>query len=351
MSRESPKKCWCFTLHPEEEGQSLHEWMEYQWSSGMFKYMVGQAERGTETGRVHLQGFVVLETKKRLSSMKQLDKRAHWEPMQGTVAQAVAYCKKTDTRVDGPWEYGEIKGAGRPSTLELVGDMVKAGKTDQEIAEEVPTVFMRQYKGIRELRVALKIRIKVRDWAPEIWVLYGPSGTGKSAFAKANWPDAYWKPKDRGDTFWWDGYSGEETVVIDDMQGCRMKLNDAQNLMDRYPLKVPFKGGYTEMLAKRYVFTSNFHPGEWYTKDEAKTIWRRVCDYGVGHVVYCGRGPWIDEFTRQPWEPEQPYLIPDFVRDRWHSTHGGSMVPDFPGNTSGNPAPEDAWANLADRGW
>ena len=28
---------------------------------------------------------------------------------------------------------------------------------------------------------------------PEVWVLWGPSGTGKSRFVAACWPDAFWK--------------------------------------------------------------------------------------------------------------------------------------------------------------
>lgn len=345
--RENPVKCWCFTYHGKTDDENLHEWMEYQWASGAYTYMVAQVERGHETDKVHLQGFCVLGTKRRIGQMKKLDGRAHWEQMKGTIAQAVDYCKKVDTRIDGPWEYGEVKGAGRPSTLELVGDMVKQGRTDQEIANEAPTVFMRNYKGIQALRVALKIRIKVRDWAPEIWVLYGPSRTGKSAFAHANWPDAYWKPKDQGDTYWWDGYMGEDVVVIDDMSGNRMKLGNAQNLMDRYPLEVPVKGGMVQMVAHTYVFTTNIHPDQWYRNDTAHSIMGRVMDYAQTRFLWCGPDQWRDELTRELWQPPEGIVIPDFIRSRW----GGAMVPDFPGNTGGNPAPEDTWADLADRGW
>lgn len=344
MSRENPVKCWCFTYHPEKEDESLHEWLEYQWTTGVYTYLVGQVERAPTTGKVHLQGFCVLGVKRRSGQMKKLDGRAHWEQMKGTIAQAVAYCKKDDTRVDGPWEYGEVKHAGRPSTLELVGDMVKAGKSDQEVAEEAPSVYMRYYKGIQALRVALKIRMPVRDWAPEIWVLYGPSRTGKSAFAHANWPDAYWKPKDQGEGYWWDGYMGEDVVVVDDMCGNRMKLTNAQNLMDRYPLEVPIKGGYVQMVAHTYVFTTNLHPDQWYKNDVAHTIMGRVADYAQTRFVWCPMGQWLDAVTRQPWQPPEGIVIPDFIRDRW------CMVPDFPGNTSGNPAP-DEWAALADKGW
>ena len=46
-------------------------------------------------------------------------------------------------------------------------------------------------------------------------MLWGPSGTGKSRFVAARWPDAFWKAPE---SKWWDGYSGHETVVLDDFK-------------------------------------------------------------------------------------------------------------------------------------
>lgn len=318
MSRESPKKCWMLTYMPETEDENLHEWMAYQWESGLYTYMVGQAEKAPTTGKVHLQAFVVLGTKKRLNQMKEIDGRAHWEPMLKTPAVCKAYCTKKDTRLDGPWEFGELKGPGRPNTLRECTAMVKAGKTDHEIAMEMPELYTRHYKGLQALRVALKIQGPRRDWAPELWVLYGPSGSGKSRFAHEHWPNGYWKSF--GDQ-WWDMYEGEETIVLDDFRPGFMTLTMAQHLLDRYPLQVPVKGGYVPITSKRIVITSNLHPRDWYEKDEHQTILRRVYDYAVGRFIYCPVGqPWVDVITGDPWE---------------------GMVPGsgFSGNTSGNPEP------------
>ena len=74
---------------------------------------------------------------------------------------------------------------------------------------------------------------------PEVWVLWGPSGTGKSRFVAARWPDAFWKAPE---SKWWDGYSGHETVVLDDFKDYGMPLVDLQRLLDWYPLWVEVKG-------------------------------------------------------------------------------------------------------------
>ena len=92
-------------------------------------------------------------------------------------------------------------------------------------------------------------------------MLWGPSGTGKSRFVAARWPDAFWKAPE---SKWWDGYSGQETVVLDDFKDYAMPLVELQRLLDWYPLWVEVKGGSVPMMAKRYVLTSNTSPDDWY---------------------------------------------------------------------------------------
>ena len=55
----------------------------------------------------------------------------------------------------------------------------------------------------------------------------GPSGTGKSRFVAA-WARRLWKAPE---SKWWDGYSGQETVVLDDFKTTRCPCR-AQRLLD-----------------------------------------------------------------------------------------------------------------------
>ena len=54
-----------------------------------------------------------------------------------------------------------------------------------------------------------------RDWEMEIIVITGPTGTGKSRYAKDKYPGAYWKPNSK----WWDGFYGQETIIMDEFYG------------------------------------------------------------------------------------------------------------------------------------
>ena len=94
---------------------------------------------------------------------------------------------------------------------------------------------------------------------------------------------------------WWDGYSGQDTVVLDDFKDYAMPLADLQRLLDWYPLWVEVKGGSVLMLAKRYVITANNSPSDWYIRtDKHRTIERRVADFAgkYGRLIECVPG-WV----------------------------------------------------------
>jgi len=68
-----------------------------------------------------------------------------------------------------------------------------------------------------------------------------------------------------GDTVWWDGYTGQKCVVIEEFYG-QMKIGYLLKLLDRYPMQVQTKGSYVPFLAEVIFFTSNEHPRMWYGK-------------------------------------------------------------------------------------
>ena len=62
--------------------------------------------------------------------------RIHLETAQGTKDQNIKYCSKEDTRIDGPWEFGDREThQGTRTDLNAVAEDVKAGKSLEDIAE------------------------------------------------------------------------------------------------------------------------------------------------------------------------------------------------------------------------
>jgi len=93
----------------------------------------------------------------------------------------------------------------------------------------------------------------------------GPSGTGKShaAFgAFGTEAPAYSKIPT---TKWWDGYQGEENVIIDEFRGA-VSIALLLRWLDPagYPLTLEVKGGGCVAKFKNVILTSNLHPLEWY---------------------------------------------------------------------------------------
>lgn len=194
-----------------------------------------------------------LERPSRFRAIKSLlGERAHIERAKGNDHQNKVYCSKGGD----VWEHGTPVGQGRRSDLQDVIKLVNGGTTSvKRIAEECPGAFIKYSRGI-EKYIKLIHPIKERDFKTEVYFYWGPPGTGKSRRCleeATNYGGGiYYKP--RGE--WWDGYEQQENVIIDDFYGW-IKYDELLKICDRYPYRVPVKGGYEQFTTKRIWITSN----------------------------------------------------------------------------------------------
>lgn len=198
--------------------------------------------------------------------------RAHIERSKGTDEQNRTYCSKSGDFI----EFGTPIGQGRRSDLDRVVQMVKSGTgTYQTIAEECPREFIKFHKGIKELLIQIRPPTD-RDFKTEVSIFVGEPGSGKSkrAYEEAKaFGDVYYKP--RGD--WWDGYHQQQSIIIDDFYGW-IKYDELLKITDRYPYRVPIKGGYEIFNSRRIYITSNNTIDKWYTFSgyEPSALTRRI---------------------------------------------------------------------------
>lgn len=161
--------------------------------------------------------------------------------------------------------------------------MIDDNCLNKDLADfDFPT-FISCYRGLYAYRM---LTAKPRHHEMEILVFQGPTGTGKSKYCMDNYPGAYWKQ--RGN--WWDNYSGEETVIIDEFYGW-LPYDTLLRLCDRYPLLVEVKGGQTQFTSKRIIITSNAVPNAWYKDVYFPAFERRVKEWHIFptwgmHVYY-----------------------------------------------------------------
>lgn len=243
------------------------------------KVLVGQKEVG-EQGTPHFQLFLETKNPVRLSYVKKLFPSCHAEKRRGTKIEAVQYVTKENTRVDGPWIYhckglsldqyirSLSKSGNTESGLESIKVLLDEGCSEERIADDFFTDWVRHYKAFREYKL---LKTKPRNSFKKLIVILGPSGTGKSKFCLEQYGNAYWKQRSN----WWDGYNGEEVVILDEFYGW-LPYDLLLRLCDRYPLLLERKGGQVQCEATTVVITSNISPADWYTKAYKPALYRRI---------------------------------------------------------------------------
>lgn len=258
-----------------------HELLSKSDLSNSLKYWIFGREVG-ESGTPHLQGYVEFHNnqKLRITAAKSrlvglgFPESIHLEPAKGSGIQNVAYCSKGGDF----WQGGVApKGQGKRTDLDNVCDLINSGSSLSDIAEQYPAQVVKFGQGITRL---IQMKVERRFFKTEIYWLWGPTGSGKSRYAWDAAPGAYMKCSSHK---WWDGYLGQETVILDDYRPCKeMPFNLILNLFDRYPLSVEVKGGMMEFISKIIYVTSPFSPNqicencEWIGSEMRDQLLRRI---------------------------------------------------------------------------
>lgn len=245
-----PCKFWMATI-------PARDWQPPQDLPEGVMYLKGQKEIG-EGGFEHWQVVIRTTTNQRIAGCKRLlgSQSAHVEPTRS--AAALAYVWKESTRVAGTqFELGVLRPKGNPTDWEEVVAKAKEGKF-----EEIDPAVQVRYIGNL-------MKIHAHHARPErrgilmTKVFIGPTGTGKThravEEAEALGP-VYFKSSTNK---WWDGYNGEENVVIDEFDG-QIGVVHLLRWLDKYPCSVEIKGGSTPLRAIRFWITSNVEVDQWY---------------------------------------------------------------------------------------
>lgn len=247
MSRD-----YCFTA-----------WSEPKPDEDKCRYYIYGREKCPRTGKEHWQGFIVFNRTHRIPGGKRIingGDDCHLEPRRGSRREARDYCRK-----DGDFrEYGELEAKTTKEILQMPINWIK---------ENEPLMFCRYHRGIEKLHA-----VQGEKWRDvKVYILWGSTGTGKTR--KVMEMDSVYKI-DPPYT-WWDGYCGEEILLIDDFRVGAIHRGMLLNLLDGYRLRLETKGGHTWALWKEVYITTNYNPETW---DEA--ILRRVTSVeAMGNTV------------------------------------------------------------------
>ena len=258
------------------------------YEEGAIRYLAFQQESAPETGKLHWQGFAQSKDPKTTSAWQKALNigKAHCEKRRGTVNEAIAYCQKLESAVpDTAQEYGhphykESLGKGRRSDLNDVKDAIDNGADLDDLMEDDAHfgAFARHGKFFREYSAHKKRRKCFSP--PFVTVRFGPTGSNKTRqfFDDCQYKDYWqWHP---GMTNWFDGYTGQSNVLFDEFRAGSLPYGLLLKILDGYPVKLPFKGGFVDWSPTKITITSPFHPREWYPNlagaDKIDQLMRRI---------------------------------------------------------------------------
>lgn len=242
------------------EGPNVH-------AAGAYRYCCVGEEVAPTTGETHWHLYIEYDTQKSFKFMCDAYPNAWTRPAKGNAAQNIKYCSKERL----VFEDGKPKKQGKRNDLVRLFDAAAdEGLSMNELALQNKAGFLRYHTGIEKIR---KMFSTPRSEMTICIVLYGASGTGKSHRAIIDWECT---PIEYNGKFF-EGYHGEERVLIDEFRHVDMSKEFFKKLIDRWELKVEIKGGYVNWRPKLVVLTTNDKSPEttwWNGGDDA--IHRRV---------------------------------------------------------------------------
>lgn len=234
------------------------------------------------SGTPHIQGYLYVKNKISFNTLKKDFPTAHIEVAKGSPESNKTYCSKQGNFT----EFGELPKQGKRKDIEEFRDAIFDGMSRRELLMAFPlemAKYIKFYQICREEYLAEEAKRQfINNMEPEIIVHYGDPGTGKTLQVyKENEYDNIFKLNvgdGSKDTIWWDGYHGQDVILIDDFNG-ELPITYLLNLLDRYPMQLSIKGSKVWKIATKIYITSNHKPDQWYgcmTGSHRTALFRRL---------------------------------------------------------------------------
>lgn len=246
---------WSFTLnnYTEEEYKTISDWTQKHSK----KYIIGK-EIGAQ-GTPHLQGYLYVQNTAKLSTLKGLLTRAHWERSRGNPEQNYKYCSKDNDFICGGFE--------KPITLQ----------------EAIKTKLLKKYESV-----------KWKDWQQKILDLVNKEADDRTI----NWVVDF--EGNSGKSFLTKYLALTREVIIADgkkdniFNQVNIKLNEQQKEFEIVLLDIPrhMEGyvnyGVLEQLKNGLIYSGKYEGG--------------VCLFDNVHViVFANFAPDLTQFSQDRW--------------------------------------------------
>lgn len=262
---------WCFTVPNPGEWRPI-------WTPSSMSYLVWEMETCPTTGTLHIQGYMRLTTRRRLQSAKDLlVEGAHLELSRGSEEENRNYCLKEfnqnpQIEHEEHGEYDPGRRQGRRSDLEAAIETLRTAGLEA-VQREHPAVYVRNHIGLEKLQESL-VPTPPLLRTMNVTVLWGAPGVGKTWRVLMTFPEAYRVRPGRDP---WGTYNHEETILFDEFDYDKWRIEEMNELVDIYRLRLDCR--YRDKWAhwRRVFIISNISPDYWwqYQNEVKKQAFRR----------------------------------------------------------------------------
>lgn len=275
---DKPQRTWLITKNnPDTDSR---DWLCALYEKSGAVYVCGQLEKGAN-GTPHIQAYVNFKTPQRLAKLQKYDKKIHAVPVKVDNG-AHDYCMKEETRVEGPWEFGKKPiNRNNKEDWDQVRKMAKEGRLDEIPAD----IYIKHYGNLTKI-MKDHMEIKDNDHLRGIWI-HGAPGTGKSRWGREQGLPFYPKLCNK----WWDGYQGQELVIMDDIGRDHKCLGQQLKIWtDRYGCILETKGGAITDKYNWFIVTSQYTINDIWEEDQetVAALLRRFQVYKIEDIKKLG---------------------------------------------------------------
>lgn len=239
------------------------------------QYCIGQREvSDAEDPYEHFHYAICFKQQKRIVTIKKIFPFWNFKPITD-IDGAIVYVTKLENRVpDSLIELGDkptVRSSARD--WDAIKEKAKAGDLDSIDS----SVFVGHYNNLKRIRSDY-VTPPRRDNVT-FHIFWGLTGSGKSfrAYSEATQDEEtpYFKSSSNK---WWDGYRGEQNVVVDEFEG-KISVDHILRWVNWMPCLVETKGGTIPLRAVNFWFTSNINPLSWWKelpKSQEEAFSRRI---------------------------------------------------------------------------
>ena len=281
----SKTKYFAFTLnnYTEQQVSVIQEWAK---QSKIIKHIIFGYEEAPETGTKHLQGAICLNIRTRPITLKNIIgyKELHIEPCKKAYEANINYCKKSNNYWEYPGNFIRPKNnkqKGRKQTYKEAIEFAKLGLWEN-IEPEYIIKYEAKLKSIycdNKQCDRMFFDNKYGNFFKTFNVLlHGKTGGGKTYRVDliVDAINEFWKqwcelkriPFKKLEVYeklqnkFWDGYLGEEIVVIEELDPKWVQTagNNIKRWIDEKPFRVEVKGSSINKIRPWFfILTSNYN--------------------------------------------------------------------------------------------